>query len=221
MGVLREECVSGGGDGGVEGGVCQGKGCLLTRMCVAEVHSLLSAVIMLVTLPLPSPPSPFFPPLPFPPPFPLPSPPLPSPPLPLFPSPSPSPPLPSLLSPPLPSPPLPLPSPPHPLQASCNPVAYSLLADFFPPNHRAVALSVYHFGVYLGGSIGYLCGAINSALDWRWTFRILGITGLAAVPVALATAWEPKSVREKRRRRKAKKKEITIMVSAEGSTNQD
>ena len=35
-------------------------------------------------------------------------------------------------------------------QASCNPVAYSLLADFFPPQHRALALSVYHYGVYLG-----------------------------------------------------------------------
>ena len=36
------------------------------------------------------------------------------------------------------------------LQASCNPVAYSLLADFFPSQHRAFALSVYHYGVYLG-----------------------------------------------------------------------
>ena len=35
-------------------------------------------------------------------------------------------------------------------QASCNPVAYSFLADFFPPQHRALALSVYHYGVYLG-----------------------------------------------------------------------
>lgn len=104
---------------------------------------------------------------------------------------------------------------PLPRQASCNPVAYSLLADFWPPNHRAVALSVYHFGVYLGGAIGYICGALNSALDWRWTFRILGIAGLAAVPVALVTAWEPKHVKERRRRRKAKKKEITVEVSAE------
>lgn len=36
------------------------------------------------------------------------------------------------------------------LQASCNPVAYSLIADFFPARHRAFALSVYHYGVYLG-----------------------------------------------------------------------
>ena len=102
---------------------------------------------------------------------------------------------------------------PSPWQASCNPVAYSLLADFFPPNHRAVALSVYHFGVYLGGAIGYLCGALNSALDWRWTFRILGIAGLTMVPVAVVMVWEPKHVRERRKRRKAKKKRITVGVS--------
>ena len=36
------------------------------------------------------------------------------------------------------------------LQASCNPVAYSLLADFFPEKNIAFALSVYHYGVYLG-----------------------------------------------------------------------
>ena len=39
------------------------------------------------------------------------------------------------------------------LQASCNPVAYSLLADFFPPQHRAIALSIYHYGVYLGKTV--------------------------------------------------------------------
>jgi hypothetical protein len=35
-------------------------------------------------------------------------------------------------------------------EASCNPVAYSLLADIFPVQHRAFAFSVYHYGVYLG-----------------------------------------------------------------------
>lgn len=48
------------------------------------------------------------------------------------------------------------------LQASCNPVAYSLLADFFPPQHRAFALSVYHYGVYLGKTT--VCTAVVLSL---------------------------------------------------------
>ncbi|KAL5481345.1 hypothetical protein EMCRGX_G021483 [Ephydatia muelleri] len=60
-------------------------------------------------------------------------------------------------------------------EASCSPVAYSLLSDFFPPQHRAFALSIYHFGVYAGGGFGWMSGAINVALNWRWTFRVLGV----------------------------------------------
>ncbi len=38
----------------------------------------------------------------------------------------------------------------HYFQAACNPVAYSLMADFFPSKYRAVVFSVYHYGVYVG-----------------------------------------------------------------------
>lgn len=30
-----------------------------------------------------------------------------------------------------------------------------------------------------------MSGAINVVLDWRWTFRILGIAGLVVAPVAV------------------------------------
>ena len=99
------------------------------------------------------------------------------------------------------------------LQATCNPVAYSLLADFYPENRRAFAFSVYHFGVYLGGSIGYLCGVINEHLSWQWTYHILGIIGVVSIPIAFVTFWEPKSVRESRRRRRQERSQISIAVS--------
>ena len=100
-----------------------------------------------------------------------------------------------------------------PPQASCNPVAYSLIADFYPENRRAFAFSVYHFGVYLGGAIGYLCGVINESLNWQWTYHILGIIGIVSVPIAFVTLWEPKSVRESRRRRRQEKSEVSIKVT--------
>ena len=36
------------------------------------------------------------------------------------------------------------------LQATCNPVAYSLLSDHFSSGGRATVLSIYHIGVYIG-----------------------------------------------------------------------
>lgn len=95
-------------------------------------------------------------------------------------------------------------------EASCNPVAYSLIADMFPPQHRAFALSFYHYGVYLGGGLGWMIGAINDVLSWRWTFHILGIAGLCLVPLAALALWEPKEVKKKRKARRKGKASYSI-----------
>jgi hypothetical protein len=39
-------------------------------------------------------------------------------------------------------------------EATCNPAAYSIVADLFAASRRASALAVYHFGVYMGGCLG-------------------------------------------------------------------
>lgn len=57
-----------------------------------------------------------------------------------------------------------------------------------------------------------MSGAINVALDWRWTFRILGIAGLVIVPVVMLALWEPKTIREKRKSRQKGKAVYTIKV---------
>ncbi|CAI8021136.1 Protein spinster [Geodia barretti] len=95
-------------------------------------------------------------------------------------------------------------------EASCNPVAYSLLADFFPSQHRAFALSVYHYGVYLGGGLGWMMGAVSHPLNWRWTFHILGIAGLVMVPLAVLSMWEPASVKASREARRRGKTSYSI-----------
>eukprot|EP00731_Ephydatia_muelleri_P015741 Em0009g165a len=95
-------------------------------------------------------------------------------------------------------------------EASCSPVAYSLLSDFFPPQHRAFALSIYHFGVYAGGGFGWMSGAINVALNWRWTFRVLGVVGLVLVPLGAVALWEPRAVQEQRRARQEGKTSYSI-----------
>lgn len=71
--------------------------------------------------------------------------------------------------------------------------AYSLIADYFPPDQRARALSIYSFGIPVGSALGILLGGVlTSYLDWRAAFIIVGIAGLAIAPVFRLTMREPK-----------------------------
>ena len=70
--------------------------------------------------------------------------------------------------------------------------AYSLISDFFPPDHRARALSIYSFGIPIGSAIGIVFGGvIASMLDWRVAFFIVGLAGIAIAPIFKLTIKEP------------------------------
>ncbi len=64
--------------------------------------------------------------------------------------------------------------------------SYAIVAERFPPEQRARALSVYSLGAPLGVGAGALFGAmIASAVNWRAAFIVLGLAGLlAAYPFA-------------------------------------
>lgn len=84
--------------------------------------------------------------------------------------------------------------------------ALSLLADYFAPERRATALSVYTLGVYLGAGLANLLGgALLSRLDgagtvvwpflgeirpWQQVFVVVGLPGLL-VALLMATVREP------------------------------
>ena len=42
-------------------------------------------------------------------------------------------------------------------EATLSPAAYSLIADYFPPQRRATAIGVYSFGIYLGTGLSLVC----------------------------------------------------------------
>jgi len=70
--------------------------------------------------------------------------------------------------------------------------AYSLIADFFPPDQRARALSIYSFGIPIGSAIGIVFGGvIASMLDWRIAFFIVGLAGIVLAPIFRLTIKEP------------------------------
>lgn len=81
-------------------------------------------------------------------------------------------------------------------EASCNPIAYSLISDYFLPQNRATALAVYTFGIYVGEAVGYTSSVLNHYICWRWIFKGLGIFGLAMVPIVLLVIREPKHQEE-------------------------
>jgi len=70
--------------------------------------------------------------------------------------------------------------------------AYSLISDFFPPNQRARALSVYSFGIPIGSALGIVFGGIIATLvDWRFAFIVVGAAGIVVAPIFRATVREP------------------------------
>ncbi len=68
-------------------------------------------------------------------------------------------------------------------EAAGSPPAHSLLSDYFPPERRATALSIYATGVYVGSMLAYLGGGwMVTHFDWRSAFLVVGLPGL---PLAL------------------------------------
>jgi MFS family permease len=63
-------------------------------------------------------------------------------------------------------------------EASANPAAYSLLADFFPPARRATVLAIYSSGIYIGAGLGL---GIGGLVVERWDAAFAG----AAAPFGL------------------------------------
>ena len=79
-------------------------------------------------------------------------------------------------------------------EAALSPAAYSLISDYFPPERRATAISVYGMGIFLGSGIAYILGAIvvgfasargaivlplvGETRPWQLVFYVLGGAGI-------------------------------------------
>lgn len=62
--------------------------------------------------------------------------------------------------------------------------SYALIADTFPAERRARALSIYSLGIPLGAAAGVLLGGyIAAAVQWRVAFVVVGVAGLLIAPV--------------------------------------
>ncbi|TXR37940.1 MFS transporter [Ectopseudomonas mendocina] len=87
-------------------------------------------------------------------------------------------------------------------EAALSPAAYSLIADSFPAERRATAISVYSMGVYLGSGLAFLVGGLviqfasaqgdvtlpllGEVRPWQLIFLILGVAGVFFTLLMLA-----------------------------------
>lgn len=81
-------------------------------------------------------------------------------------------------------------------EAGCSPPAHSLIADYYPPDQRASALSIYALGIPIGSIFGLLAGGwIAEFYGWRMAFLLVGIPGIVlAVLVELSVIEPPRGM---------------------------
>src|SRR5262245_32976701 len=78
-------------------------------------------------------------------------------------------------------------------EAGGSPPAHAMISDYFPPEKRSTALSIYSIGIYFGILIGFLMGVyLNQELGWRTAFFIIGIPGILFAILFYATVKEPR-----------------------------
>lgn len=77
-------------------------------------------------------------------------------------------------------------------EAACSPPAHSLLSDYFPPERRGTAFSIYALGIPIGSAIGTFAGGwIKELFDWRTAFFVVGVPGIILAAVVRLTLREP------------------------------
>src|SRR5262249_52522923 len=91
-------------------------------------------------------------------------------------------------------------------EASLSPSAYSLISDYFPPEQRSTAISVYSMGIYIGSGLSFILGGlvitttssqesflvpmVGALRSWQLVFLLVGLPGLL-VALLLLTVREP------------------------------
>jgi MFS family permease len=80
-------------------------------------------------------------------------------------------------------------------ESSLSPSAYSMLSDYFAPERRSRAISLYSLGVYLGSALAFIVGglvseAVRNNGSWKSVFFIVSIPGFI-VALLMLTVREP------------------------------
>lgn len=77
-------------------------------------------------------------------------------------------------------------------EAGSSPPSHSIIADLYPAEKRALALSIYSLGVTLGAAAGQMFGGnLTYFFDWRVAFIFIGLPGVILAVIVKLFATEP------------------------------
>lgn len=77
-------------------------------------------------------------------------------------------------------------------EAGCVAPAHSILSDYFRPESRPLALSIYSAGASIGIFLGLLGGGyFAESLGWRQALVVIGLPGIFVASIVLLTLREP------------------------------
>ena len=77
-------------------------------------------------------------------------------------------------------------------EAGGNAPSHSTNSDYFPPERRGIAMSIYSLGTSVGGLIGLVVGGyVAQYYEWRWAFVALGVPGILLALAVKLTIREP------------------------------
>ncbi len=77
-------------------------------------------------------------------------------------------------------------------EAGLSPPAYSMIADYYPPEKRAGAMGIYSLGISAGIMLAFIAGGwVAQNIGWREAFFIVGLPGLLLAVLFRFTVREP------------------------------
>jgi MFS family permease len=95
-------------------------------------------------------------------------------------------------------------------EAALSPAAYSMLADYFPPERRGRAVGLYSSGVYIGSALAFIIGGLVIAATsqdsvvalpllggvrpWQAAFVLVALPGLLVLALMLTVREPPRRV---------------------------
>ena len=95
------------------------------------------------------------------------------------------------------------------LSAATNPLSYSIVADYFPPEKRGTANAVLSTGNFVGIALSSLSILGIKALGWRKSYQSMAIIGLISGFLSILIVREPERKKSsKKEKPKTKPKEV-------------
>ncbi|GLJ00247.1 MFS transporter [Sphingobium sp. BS19] len=78
-------------------------------------------------------------------------------------------------------------------ESACSPISYALISDYFEPRYRARAMSVVPLAAAIGTLLAFAVGGyLAQHFDWRMSFLLVGLPGLALGVICWFVLPEPR-----------------------------